>query len=288
MMPGPGDPARPPGDGPALAVAGPTMTRAYAGWVSSDPRPRSGHVCLAFDSRAELESHARDFLREGAAAGEMTWFVAVEAPTLALPFEPLGDAYPDGTVIDPAAQVAAYAAATERALAAGYSGLRVVADATPLVRMPVQLDAFVRYEYRIDRYMHDHPFRAVCAYDRVALGDHVIAQLACMHDTANVAVPFRLRAGPADEGGAVLDGELDPVTAELFTTALDRADLTPVGDEVVLRATGLRFADHGSLLRLQEYADRHATTVVLRGAGRGTARLAGLLDLPRLRVEVLR
>ena len=30
--------------------------------------PSSGHVCLAFDSRADLESHARDFLAEGEAS----------------------------------------------------------------------------------------------------------------------------------------------------------------------------------------------------------------------------
>jgi hypothetical protein len=40
--------------------------------VRSDPGDPAGHVCLAFDSRADLEQRARDFLAEGAAAGELT------------------------------------------------------------------------------------------------------------------------------------------------------------------------------------------------------------------------
>lgn len=247
--------------------------------------PDARHVCLAFDSRAELEARARDFLAAGRAAGERTWFVAADAPALPLPFVPLGDTYRAGAVVDPRAQVAAYAAATEQALADGFTGLRVAADATPLVRTAAQLDAFAQYEYRVDRYMRDHPFTAMCAYDRAALGDHSVAQLACLHAESNVAVPFRLCACPPDEGCAALTGELDQAADDLFTAALRHADLPPAGGEVVLQADGLRFTDHGSLLRLQEYADDHDITVVLRGAGRAAARLADLLELSRVRVE---
>ena len=256
--------------------------------MSSDRSPYAGHVCLAFDSRADLESRARAFLAEGTAAGERVRYIAARAPTLPLPFEPLGDTYVSGVVIDPLAQVAAYAAATEQAVAAGYAGLRVVADATALVRTPAQLDAFARYEYRVDRYMRDRPFTAMCAYDRAELGDDAIAQLACMHAVSLAAVPFRLHACPPAEGCAALTGELDGDADDLFTVTLDRADLTPDGDEVVLQVSGLRFTDHQSLLRLQQYADQHRITVVLRGARPATGRLAALLELRRLRVEVAR
>ena len=253
--------------------------------MSSDPGPSHGHVCLAFDSRAGLESQARDFLAAGAAAGERTMFIAATAPAAALPFVPLAATYHDGEVVDPVAQVAAYAAATEAALAAGHTGLRVVADATPLVRTPAQLEAFARYEYRIDRYMRDHPFSALCAYDRAELGDDVIAQLACMHTESTAAAPFRLHACPPGEGNAALTGELDLSGDDLLTAALRRADLPATG-EVVLQARGLRFADHRSLIRLHDYARDRGTTVVLRGANRAVGRLAALLDLPLLRVEV--
>ncbi|GIF01713.1 hypothetical protein Ari01nite_91770 [Paractinoplanes rishiriensis] len=201
---------------------------------------------------------------------------------------PLGDTYPEGAIIDPFAQVAAYAATTDQALAAGWTGLRVVADVTPLVRTPAKLDAFARYEYRIDRYSRDHPFRAMCAFDHAELGDDTIAQVACMHAESDPAVPFHLHACPPADGCAARTGELDWTTDDLFTAALRRADLAPAGHDVVLQAGGLRFADHRSLLRLQQYAEDHAITVVLRDASRATARLAGLLDLSRLRVEAQR
>ncbi len=253
--------------------------------MTTDPRPPAGHVCLAFDSRAELESQARDFLAAGEAAGQRVVFVAADAPFAALPFVALSDTYRDGAVVDPVAQVAAYAAAAEAAVAAGYTGLRVVADATPLVRTPAQLDAFARYEFRVDRYMRDHPFTAMCAYDRAELGDDVIAQVACMHSASHAEVPFRLHACPPGEGGAALTGELDLTGHDLLTATLRRADLAPDGGEVVLQARGLRFADHRALVHLHDYAEERRTTVVLRGASGATGRLAALLDLPRLRVE---
>ncbi|MGK5681270.1 MEDS domain-containing protein [Actinoplanes sp. URMC 104] len=256
--------------------------------MSSDPSPATGHVCLAFDSRADLESRARAFLAAGEAAGEQVSFVAPGVPQLLLPFVPLGDTYPDGAVIDPAEQVAFYAAATEQALAAGYTGLRVVADVTPLVRTPAQLDAFARYEFRADRYSQEHPFTAMCAYDRGELGDDIVAQVACMHTSTVPPVPFRLHACASAEGCGALAGELDRTSDDLFTTALRRADLVAAGGEVVLRADGLRFADHGSLLRLDDYAARRGVTVVLRGASRAVQRLAELLELTCLRVEAAR
>ena len=256
--------------------------------ISDRGAPPYGHVCLAYDGPAELASRAREFLALGEAAGERVYYIAVTAPADPLPFVPLGDTYRAGAVVDPVAQVAAYTAATEAALAAGFTGLRVVADATSLVRTPAQLDAFARYEYRIDRYMRDHPFSALCAYDRGVLGDAVVTELACLHAESDAAVPFRLHACDPADGCATLTGELDLSADDLLTATLRRADLGPAGTEVVLRADGLRFADHRSLTRLNEYADDHGGTVVLRGANRAVARLAALLDLPLVRVEAAR
>jgi hypothetical protein len=107
----------------------------------------------------------------------------------------LDSTYTTGTVVDPAAQVQLYAAATAEALDAGFTGLRVAAEVTQLVRTPAQLDAFARYEHLVDRYMATHPMSAMCSYDRGELGDDVIAQLACMHPCAHAgAAPFHLHA----------------------------------------------------------------------------------------------
>jgi anti-anti-sigma regulatory factor len=263
-----------------------------------------GHVCWSYDNPAEFESRARDFLAAGLAAGEQAWYVTPGRPEHATDrmrgldgFQEalhrgaakvvaLDATYSYDYIVDPPEQVRSYAAATEGALAAGYTGFRVVAEATSLVRTPAQLEAFARYEYLIDRYMRTHSMSAMCGYDRRALGDSVIAQLACMHPQNNVdEVLFRLHACNPGDGCAALAGELDLSNHELFSTALDRADLRPTEGELVVQATNLRFIDHRSLLHLRDLARRREATVVLRTSGSAPARLVALLNLSEVRVE---
>ncbi|MFG2099394.1 MEDS domain-containing protein [Micromonospora echinaurantiaca] len=266
-----------------------------------------GHVCWAYDDPITFRRHAEAYLTAGLAAGERVWYVTPDEPESVLArlrrvgvladalrrgaaeVVPLDSTYAGDRTVDPAAQVAAYAAATDRALAAGHTGLRVVAEATALVRTPAQLDAFARYEHQIDRYMRARPFRAMCAYHRPELGARTVAELASLHPESNVEdLLFRLYAVAPGEGHAALAGELDPSQHKLFGTALARADLRPTEGELVLRATGLRFLDHRSLVHLDEYAHRRSATAVLRTSRPAVARLVGLLDLPSLRVEVTR
>ncbi|BCJ58850.1 hypothetical protein [Micromonospora endophytica] len=56
----------------------------------------------------------------------------------------------------------------------------------------------------------------------------------------------------------------------------------------MLDASRLRFVDHRALVRLAGYARQREAVLVLRAAGTGVARLAALLELPDLRVEVIR
>lgn len=264
-----------------------------------------GHACLAYDDPAALDARAVAHLAAGLAAGEQVWLVAPGDPDSlarrldrlpgldaalrrrALRLLPVEDAYRHDEVVDPEKQVRAYAAATGDALAAGYTGLRVFAEATMLVRSPAQREAFTRYEHLIDHWMRRHPMSAVCAYDRRELSEAAIAELACMHPETNAEVLFRLHAGGGD-AVVELAGELDPSNHRLFAAALDRADPRPVGGRLVLDATGLRFVDHRSLLHLGEHARRHDATVVLRTARSNAARLVELLDLDEVRVEVVR
>ncbi|MEV4639730.1 MEDS domain-containing protein [Actinoplanes sp. NPDC049548] len=249
------------------------------------PGQRYGHVCLAYDDPVAFETAARDFLAEGAAAGERIWYIAPEAPR-GWDFRPelirLGDHYPEGSVIDPEQGLEAYAAATRRALADGYSGLRVAAEATPLVRTPAQLDAFARYEHLVDRYMRTHPFSALCAFDRTELGA-AVDELACLHPESDA--PFRLFAPPPALGDAGLAGDLDEATRGLFARALDRAELRPAAGDLVIDGEELAFIDHNSLLDLDEYARRHGVTAVLRTRLWSPGHLADLLELTALRVE---
>jgi anti-anti-sigma regulatory factor len=268
----------------------------------SPPSTTYRHVCLAFDDPAVLDAYAVPYLAAGLAAGERIVLVAGgTVDDLARRLDPLpgrdgalrrgalrllsvDQMYSGDAVIDPRAQVRAYDAATREALAAGYTGLRVVADATSLIRTPAQRDAFARYEHLIDHYMRRQPMSAVCAYDRRELADAAIAEVACLHPETNAGVLFRMHAGTG-ESAVALEGELDPSNQRLFAAALDRADPRPVDGRLLVDATGLRFVDHRSLLHLHDHARRHGATAVLRAPRSAAARLVELLDLADLRME---
>ncbi|GIJ56548.1 MEDS domain-containing protein [Virgisporangium aurantiacum] len=258
----------------------------------------AAHVCWSYDELRAFDEFARGFLRAGLAAGERVWFVAgrrsgatgewlrdvaTTAPRAdSARVVSCADAYPGGAAIDPATQVETYVAATAEALAAGFTGLRVVADVTDLVRTGEQRAAFARYEYVIGRHLRTAPMRAVCAFDRLELGDRVVAELAVLHEASH---PFSLRSGSTPDA-AILDGNLDLGAEELFATALGHTDLEPVDGVVTVDAAGLTFVDHRSLLALQRYAGSRGITVVVRTRLAIAARVAELLELPRVRVEV--
>lgn len=260
------------------------------------------HVCWRYDDMGEFRVRAREFLSEGLEQGYRVCYVASGAVDDlvgdlrgidgidralregAVQVASLEATYPVGTVVDPEAQVRAYAAATGAAVDEGFAGLRVAAEATPLVRTPRQLAAFARYEHLVDRYMADHPFSAMCAYAVAEVDDSAFAQLACLHPNTNTPSPgFRLHA--AGDHVIALGGEVDPSTDDLFTQTLDRVDLGLRDGELVLDATGLTFLDHNSLLRLADHAARRGAPLVLRASWPGLSRLVELLELHDVRVE---
>ena len=261
------------------------------------------HVCWAYDDLDDFHCRVREFLAEGLGLGQRVWYVApgdvealaddlrdLDGMDLALrvgaaQVVSVDTAYPAGTVIDPAAQVQAFAMAATQAVRAGFTGLRVAADTTPLVRTPQQLDAFARYECLVDRCIASQPLSGMCAYNRAELGEDVIAQLACLHPNVNGGTAqFRLHA--SHHATASLNGELDMTTVELLSLASQRADLQPSGGELVIDAAGLTYIDHRALLVLAEHTRRADATIVLRTAWPGAASLVDLLDLEQVRVEL--
>jgi hypothetical protein len=187
-------------------------------------------------------------------------------------------------LIDPREQVNAYAEATERARAAGFTGLRVAAEATELVRTPEQRDAFAYYEHLADRYMVDHPFSAMCAYDRRVLGGRAVAELACLHPQARPgATSFHLYAVP---GGVALRGELDLAGRSLLPYALDHVEMEAIDGEIVVDARGVRFIDHRSMLALAAHVRGRGASLVFRTSWPGAVRLVELLDLESVRVDL--
>lgn len=273
-----------------------------SGFVETvDGLGRHDHLCWAFDTAGEFRSGAARYLADGLANGERVFLIADCARESDLDaVAGFAAAYADGTAqvhdlriygtrrVDPVAQVDAYAEATERALADGYTGLRVAADATPLVRTVDDRAAFARYEHLVDAYMTRHPFSAMCAYNRRELGQGAVAELATMHPLAR-RTSTALRVFAADQPGVavMLAGEVDVTGYAQLRTALDRADLTEADGEVTIDARDLSFIDHRGLLQLVEHIGRRGAATVLRVGERSVVRsLAGLLMLPDLRVEV--
>lgn len=259
-----------------------------------------GHACWSFDDPRPFDEYARAFLTAGLAAGERVWYVAgprfdatanwlrgietVRPDTVRV--VDVTEAYFGDQAIDPRGQIEAWAAESRAATAAGFHGMRVVADVTSLVRTPAQREAFGRYEYYAGRLMRTEPLQGLCGFDRAQLGDRAVAELACLHDTSfDVDVPFRLYPGRT-RATAVLDGELDLSAEELFSGALRYTELEPCGGEVIVDAGNLQFLDHQSLLTLHRFAEARQVTAVIRTRLAMAGHLAGMLRLPHVRVEV--
>ncbi|WP_433202801.1 MEDS domain-containing protein [Dactylosporangium sp. CS-047395] len=250
------------------------------------------HVCWTYDTPGQLHAHAQSYLAAGLAAGERVWFAGTADPgwlPAGAEFVSLDATYAAGTLVDPEAQVAAYAQATAAALDDGHTGLRVFADCTALVDTAERLDAFARYEALVDRYIAVHPMRAVCALHRGTVGDEAVGALACLHPGTNAAdVRFALRGDPHDDGAALLSGELDDTAENLFPAALARVQPRPENGKIVFHAHALRFIDHRALLHLQRHAEQRDVTAVLRTPLATAAHLVELLRLSRIRVEAAR
>jgi anti-anti-sigma regulatory factor len=283
------------GDGRAY----PASVRTSAPVVDARGLGLRDHLCWGFDDQAELITRCCEFLVDGIRLGQKVSYVGEPGDRAAVgdglrragvhqdvPIATLDEFYPAGTVIEPAAQVESYAAATAEAQQAGYTGLRVAVNATPLVRTPRQRDAFTRYEHLIDRFMRSAPFSALCGYDRRELGEEGLAELACLHPATNPeATQFWWHAGDRDHAGA-LAGELDLSTRRLFALAMERAQPQPENGVLAVDARGLVFIDHRHLLTLAATAERHGAELVLCGPSPGIRRIVEVLALPKVRVGV--
>lgn len=267
-----------------------------------------GHVCWAYQDRAEFRTRAREYLADGIALGQWIEYVgsgsAEELRAELAGLEgighlldeggigvcPVGDFYefadPSGGVVDPLRALAGRVAATEKALAAGYTGFRAVVDCTAVARTAPQRAAFARFEYLIDQQMSALPVTALCAYDLRELGRAAVAEMACLHPLASAgATPFHLYAEQDVE--FALAGELDLSCAELFATTLERIVPPSGGPELVVEGRKLEFIDHRQLLVLVEHARRANATIVLRTSWPGVDRIVELLDVKGVRVEPL-
>lgn len=256
------------------------------------------HGCWLYADDAEFRAGALDFLADGADTGQQLIYVGagtiekLRADLAGLPdverllgdgalrIMPLEAVYSIGVGIDPMAQLAMYSAATQTALMDGYTGLRVLAEVTPLVLDPGVWPAHTRWEAVVDRFMARSPMSALCCYDRRQLPDVILHDLACVHRSSNgsgPAVPFRLFAG---REGLSLAGEVDSFSAAHLRRLL--VAVAPPEGELVLELDELNFIDHHGVMAIAEVAHalrRTGRSVRFLGAPRSFDRLTELLEV---------
>ena len=253
------------------------------------------HLCWPFDGYDDFRREALTFLADGAQLGQRLLYTAdrphdeLRRDVLdglagaggllasgGLVVESLLDTYEVSEVADPSAQAAAYVARTRDAVEAGYTGLRVAADATLLVTDADAREAFVRYEHLIDRAMVEVPFTAMCGYDRSRLTPAAVNELASVH-------PHR-RSGSStfalfnDDRGLLLTGDVDAAVDPIFAASVDRVVDTIDGDTIDIDCSHLDFFDSRGLQVLDEAAAASRLLVRLEHPPLSTERLIELLD----------
>ncbi|HYH52858.1 MAG TPA: MEDS domain-containing protein [Solirubrobacterales bacterium] len=229
-----------------------------------------GHACWGFEQRQEFTAAVLEFLTEGRRLGQRIAFIGdepvadqrerldalgevgalIDSGALVL-FE-LDTLYPGARPVDVDAQLALYAAATDASLADGYTGLRVAAHVTDLVRDPETREAHLRWECFADRALSTKPLTVLCGYRRDLLPPQLLHDLAAIHPAANAdrdTVPFHLFG---QDGDLALAGEIDHFSGAAFDRALGFA--CGPGEAPPVNLEALDFIDHRGV----EILARHA------------------------------
>ena len=228
------------------------------------------HVCWAYESDDELREVALEWLDDGWWLSQRMVYTADKPRAeLMADIAPIGDVedmiatgqlivaptselYDVSTPLDAQRQLAVYAAAVDDARAAGFDGMRVVADITSLITDPSRRPAHVRWEHAADRWMSQgNPLAALCAYDRRIVDGPDVHDICAVHPLVNhngVNVPFHLYG--AGETLA-LDGEVDAFGAQRLERLLAAA--VPA-DGALVDLGEIDFIDHNAALALARHA----------------------------------
>jgi ABC-type transporter Mla MlaB component len=238
------------------------------------------HACWIYDDDEGRRGTVADFLVDGLRLRQRLLYVGGDSVERlhadlealdgvgsliedgALQVVPLRGVGPAGGGIDAERRLEAYAAATDQAVAEGYTGLRVAVAAGGLVTGSDAWDAHTRWEGLVDRAILSRPMTALCLYDRREVPDRVLADIASVHPISHAPagmVPFRVFSRP---DALALEGEVDYFSADALGRLLA---MTPRGDgEVVLDLSGLGFVDHHGVMALVEHARKSRPSHPLR------------------------
>lgn len=255
------------------------------------------HVCwVHHEHDPGFDAAVRQFLAGGAARGERLLVIGARA-IAALDGDPaqldaarlradgalevlgVDDAYAASEEFTVARQRAWYEAATHRARADGFTGLRVVAEMSALAADPRHADELARWEHVADEFMAtDGGMSAMCTY-RSDLPPAPLGAVAAAHPVVRAnprSVPFRVFF---ERDRVVLAGEVDAFDADRLAALLAA---TPAGARAVLDVGGLGFVGAAGLRVIARWAVElggRGSSLELRGASSLLRRMWGLLAL---------
>jgi MEDS: MEthanogen/methylotroph, DcmR Sensory domain len=240
------------------------------------------HIGWIFSGPGEFAALAEPFLAEGGARNERLMYVADDPDTAV--FGPWTDSLPPGTltgatvaevygesgIVDAAKQQATFAQVLDQALAAGYSGIRVAADNTPLVLGPERIDAWMRWEIVADHFMSQNPVTGLCAFDKTRTDVNTLSHLATFHPVwpaESDQPPFRLFS---NDSALWLEGEVNSFTLGQARLALENL---PAKTTVVVDLTNTEIVTNDALSALRQLCET-GVGVTVRGATEIVRKLA--------------
>lgn len=185
--------------------------------VAMSKRFRQGeHICSFHDGEEEQLAIAVEYLADGLRLGERCFYVAQSADALsrfrhaltragidvddslergALELATHAQAHLEDGGFDGERMIRLLNEAVERALAAGFNGLRTCGDMSWLLSDPPGADQVVAYEAFLTEFFHGLPAAGMCQYDRRRLPadilDHALAtHSSVLHHGRHVVNPF--------------------------------------------------------------------------------------------------
>lgn len=266
--------------------------RPYGVIASTQDLGINDHLCWIYDRHSSFVHEAVQFLAEGLRSGQRVAYVGDHTLTQLRPrLARLGDV--DALVaagrfsvlsITAVDEAEVYAVAVADAIAAGFDGLRVAADATSLVTSHGGLEEFARYEHIVDRLMADGlRFSAMCGYDGSMLDASAAHELASIHPLTGGTDPTFAMFAVA-EGVVAAVGEVDAMNASTFGTTVARIVAAHAGEAMTLDGGGLAFVDHNGLRALDAAAGAAGVRLRLTGAPSVAVRLAAIVRFDHLDV----
>jgi hypothetical protein len=247
------------------------------------------HIGWVFSGPHEFAALAEPYLAEGASRNELLMYVADDPDTSAfgawtkslapgaLTGATVTDVYGESGIVDAAKQRATFAQVLGEALAAGYTGIRVAADNTPLVLDQQRIEAWMRWETVADHFMSQNPVTGLCAFDKTRMDIDTLRHLATVHPVwpaEGDQPPFRLFSS---DSALWLEGDVNSFALGQARLALE--DLPPkTGVVIDLSHTTSMTAD--AMAALRQLCET-GVGVTVRGATEIVRRLAQSVGVPQ-------